>query len=207
MHTIVSAFRPSGWAATGLAVALTGALAACSGGSSGISSGHSTPAVSLSSRAATFNGNDVEGPAIRSVSPIGLTGRNGNFSHVQGDTVNLSVGPIPTGQYTRIADPTPSQLRESVVVASSKKKNDGGSGSGATGPVTQPANTSGRLLASNCYQCHGTLGLGGFDNIRGKDADEVLDYLKKPASSDIMAAHAQGFTRAQLQQIINYLQQ
>jgi len=73
--------------------------------------------------------------------------------------------------------------------------------------VTQPANTSGRLLSSNCFQCHGTLGLGGFDNIRGKDAEEVLDYLTKPASSDIMAAHAQGYTRAQLRFIVDHLKQ
>ena len=73
--------------------------------------------------------------------------------------------------------------------------------------VNQPANTEGRLLASNCFQCHGTLGTGGFDSIRGKDAREVLKFLNKPASSEIMAAHTQGYTPAQLQKIIAYLQQ
>ncbi|PIY28472.1 MAG: hypothetical protein CO105_06770 [Comamonadaceae bacterium CG_4_9_14_3_um_filter_60_33] len=72
--------------------------------------------------------------------------------------------------------------------------------------VAQPANTNGRLLASNCFQCHGTGGMGGFDAIRG-DASEVRDYLTKPAGSDIMAAHAQGYTNAQLDAIIAYLQQ
>ena len=76
-----------------------------------------------------------------------------------------------------------------------------------TTTVTQPANTNGRLLASNCFQCHGTLGLGGFDKIRGSDAQEVLEYLTKPASSDIMAAHAQGYTLDQLKAIVAYLQQ
>lgn len=71
----------------------------------------------------------------------------------------------------------------------------------------QPANTTGRLLASNCFQCHGTLGRGGFESIRGSEASEVLEYLTKTASQDIMAAHAQGYTRAQLQSIIAYLQQ
>ena len=66
---------------------------------------------------------------------------------------------------------------------------------------------NGRSLASNCFQCHGTLGLGGFDNIRGHEAAEVLDYLSRPASSNIMAAHAQGYTRAQLSAIVQYLQQ
>lgn len=75
------------------------------------------------------------------------------------------------------------------------------------GVIQQPANTSGRLLASNCFQCHGTLGRGGFDSIRGSDASEVVEYLRKPADSSIMAAHAQGYTTAQLQSIVNYLQQ
>ncbi|MFZ2308832.1 MAG: hypothetical protein WAW73_02945 [Rhodoferax sp.] len=73
--------------------------------------------------------------------------------------------------------------------------------------IAQPANTAGRLLASNCFQCHGTLGRGGFDSIRGSDASEVVEYLRKPADSSIMAAHAQGYTTAQLQSIVNYLKQ
>ena len=73
--------------------------------------------------------------------------------------------------------------------------------------VSQPQNTEGRLLASNCFQCHGTLGLGGFDNIRGSEASEVLEFMTKTASSDIMAAHAQGYTPEQLKKIISYLQQ
>lgn len=77
-----------------------------------------------------------------------------------------------------------------------------------TGPVApQPKNTEGRLLASNCFQCHGTGGTGGFESIRGKEAAEVLAYLGRTASLDIMAAHAQGYTPAQLQSIVNYLQQ
>jgi mono/diheme cytochrome c family protein len=80
-------------------------------------------------------------------------------------------------------------------------------GYGGKTVVTQAANTTGRLLASNCFQCHGTGGYGGFDRIRGSEADEVLEYLTKSAPSNIMAAHAQGYTRAQLLTIIQYLQQ
>lgn len=80
-------------------------------------------------------------------------------------------------------------------------------GYGSKTVVTQAANTTGRLLASNCFQCHGTGGYGGFDRIRGGEADEVLEYLTQTASSNIMAAHALGYTRAQLQTIIQYLQQ
>ena len=74
------------------------------------------------------------------------------------------------------------------------------------GSILQPPNTQGRLLASNCFQCHGTLGLGGFEKIRGK-ADEVREFLNKSARSNIMAAHAQGFTAAQLDAIVTYLNQ
>ena len=73
--------------------------------------------------------------------------------------------------------------------------------------LTQPKNTTGRLLASNCFQCHGTGGVGGFDRIRGGDAAEIREYLSRSANSSIMAAHAQGYTTAQLNAIITYLQQ
>ena len=80
------------------------------------------------------------------------------------------------------------------------KKSGGSSGSSGSAPlIAQPANTEGRLLASNCFQCHGTLGTGGFDSIRGKEAREVLEFMNKPAGGSIMAAHAQGYTPAQLQ--------
>ncbi len=83
-----------------------------------------------------------------------------------------------------------------------------GNSNPATGSTySQPANTAGRLLASNCFQCHGTGGMGGFSNIRGSEAAEVKEYLGRSASSDIMAAHAQGYTSAQLDAIIAYLQQ
>lgn len=78
---------------------------------------------------------------------------------------------------------------------------------GSTTTVTQPASTAGRLLASNCFQCHGTGGVGGFERIRGSDAAEVKEYLGKSARGDIMAAHAQGYTSAQLDAIIAYLKQ
>lgn len=79
-------------------------------------------------------------------------------------------------------------------------------GSSAT-TLTQPTNTTGRLLASNCFQCHGTGGVGGFDRIRGASASDIRDYLSRSANSSIMAAHAQGYTTAQLNTIIAYLQQ
>jgi sulfide dehydrogenase cytochrome subunit len=77
----------------------------------------------------------------------------------------------------------------------------------STAQVQQTASTEGRLLASNCFQCHGTLGTGGFEEIRGKSANELLEFQRKPAGRDIMAAHAQGYTPEQLGKIASYLMQ
>lgn len=71
--------------------------------------------------------------------------------------------------------------------------------------VTSTPPPAGRLLASNCFQCHGTGGTGGFEEIRGKSANELLEYQRKSASRNIMAAHIQGYTAEQLQQIAAYL--
>jgi cytochrome c553 len=71
--------------------------------------------------------------------------------------------------------------------------------------IAQPTNTEGRLLASNCFQCHGTLGNGGFEEIRGESANELLEFQSKPAGRDIMAAHAQGYTPEHLRKIAAYL--
>ena len=65
----------------------------------------------------------------------------------------------------------------------------------------------GRLLASNCFQCHGTNGSGGFDGLRG--SNEILSELRKFASGEedpngIMAAHAKGYTDEQMQLIADF---
>lgn len=98
---------------------------------------------------------------------------------------------------------------DTAQILSSRKDRSGSDGaSTASGTaIAQPANIEGRLLASNCFQCHGTLGLGGFDKIRGDESKEVLEFAAKAADRDIMAAHAQGYTPEQLRKIIAYLQQ
>ena len=67
----------------------------------------------------------------------------------------------------------------------------------------------GRLLASNCFQCHGTNGSsGGFDQLQGDSSADLLEKLRKFASGEedgIMAAHALGYTDAQLQLIADFL--
>lgn len=80
--------------------------------------------------------------------------------------------------------------------------------SSSTVPGTVTGNTQGRLLASNCFQCHGTYGSGGFDRIMRKSdlADELNEFLSGGEDSDgIMAAHMKGYTNDQLQLIAAYL--
>jgi cytochrome c553 len=71
-------------------------------------------------------------------------------------------------------------------------------------------NTDGRLLASNCFQCHGTNGSGGFEKLLGETEAEIFDELVEFASGQedadgIMAAHTKGYTEAQMRAIAKYL--
>jgi sulfide dehydrogenase cytochrome subunit len=83
----------------------------------------------------------------------------------------------------------------------------GGLGLGAQAQTTPPA---GRLLASNCFQCHGTNGKGpGFDKLAGKSASELYKDLKEFQSgkegTGIMARHAMGYTDVQLRELSAWL--
>ena len=68
----------------------------------------------------------------------------------------------------------------------------------------------GRLLASNCFQCHGPSDAApGFDKLTGKSASKLYKELKKFRSGgegeNIMAYHARGFTDAQLRELTQWL--
>lgn len=73
-----------------------------------------------------------------------------------------------------------------------------------------PFDTPGRLLASNCYQCHGTNGRNGaWERLAGMSAREIVDEMNEMKAervgTDIMKQHARGYTAAQIQQIAEYL--
>jgi cytochrome subunit of sulfide dehydrogenase len=78
--------------------------------------------------------------------------------------------------------------------------------SAAIFPALAQAQTPGRLLASNCFQCHGTNGNGGFERLTEDSAAELFEELKElqgnPATAEheeeIMVVHANGFTDAEL---------
>lgn len=68
---------------------------------------------------------------------------------------------------------------------------------------------SARLLASNCFQCHGTNGTNGtFDALAGDGAADNYNKLKemqgKNQRANIMYPHANGYTDAELKAIADY---
>lgn len=75
----------------------------------------------------------------------------------------------------------------------------------------QAAPPPGQLLASMCFQCHGTNGqaVGGFESIAGKSAREIYNELfemsKRPKPEGIMDLQARAYTPGQILLIANYL--
>jgi cytochrome c553 len=70
----------------------------------------------------------------------------------------------------------------------------------------------GRLLASNCAQCHGTTDAApGFDRLTGKSASKLLRKMHKYQSGaegeGIMTRHAMGYTEQQLRDLVQWLSQ
>jgi cytochrome c553 len=73
--------------------------------------------------------------------------------------------------------------------------------------VAQPP--PGRLLASQCAQCHGTDGnsITDLERLAGGEANDVYNELrdmKRSDDSDIMAKQAKGYSDAQLRLIAEY---
>jgi cytochrome subunit of sulfide dehydrogenase len=77
---------------------------------------------------------------------------------------------------------------------------------GQSSPPPHP----GRLLASNCFQCHNTNGraLGRMEELAGEDADEIYEELlemrAKSIDSNVMHVQARGYTDAQLRLIADF---
>lgn len=77
---------------------------------------------------------------------------------------------------------------------------------GASAQTTPP----GRLLASNCFQCHGTNGKGGsFDSLVGQSTTEIykklLEFRSGKEDNSLMTKHAMGYTDAQMRALSAWL--
>ena len=157
----------------------------------GVAPGNASLSVGQSVTLTVTNANGAITIANSNIAAVG-TSLSGNAITVTGKTA---------GSAELTVRDTRSSVKVLVTVTSS-----------APPPPTPPPSTSdihpGRLLASNCFQCHGTNGSGGFDRIQG--STELLSELRKFASGEedpggIMAAHAVGYTDAQLQLIADFL--
>lgn len=79
----------------------------------------------------------------------------------------------------------------------------------ALAQVACTAPDGGKLLASGCFQCHGTDGNNGaFDALAGDGQADMFNKLKdmktKKVGANIMYPHAWGYTDAQLSCITLY---
>ncbi len=67
----------------------------------------------------------------------------------------------------------------------------------------------GRLLASNCFQCHGTNGYAGELKIGEQSASSIISELNemktKDPRSNIMNLHARAYTDAEIKLIAEYI--
>ena len=117
------------------------------------------------------------------------------------DTVNTTDEQTYTSNYE--------QEDESSDSANDEQENDDSeqkSSTVANTPTTLPISytpDTGRLLGSQCAQCHGTNGVSvnGWDSIAGEDdlADEIYD------DEPIMSAQAHGYTSQEITLIGNWL--
>ncbi len=68
----------------------------------------------------------------------------------------------------------------------------------------------GKIMAGNCFQCHGTDGINGtFGSLAGESASELYNELKElqtetDADEAIMRVHANAYTDDQLRLIADY---
>ena len=72
---------------------------------------------------------------------------------------------------------------------------------------TTTAPPPGRLLASNCFQCHGTNGKGGVETLAGESASEIYKELKEMQQKSppkMMDMHARGYTDEQIRLLADY---
>jgi len=67
----------------------------------------------------------------------------------------------------------------------------------------------GRMLASNCFQCHGTNGYAGELKIGEQSASSIISDINemktKDPNSNIMNVHARAYTAEEIKIIANYI--
>lgn len=80
----------------------------------------------------------------------------------------------------------------------------------AASQAQQRSSPPGRLVASNCFQCHGPSDASpGFERLTGKSVNKLMKEMRKYRSGaegdSIMARHALGYTDQQLRELVQWL--
>lgn len=131
-------------------------------------------------------------------------------THTPGMTRTPEPTQTPEGTRTPCATRTPEGTRTPQATST---PNGTGTPQPTSTPSTPlpPSSTAGRLLASNCFQCHGTDGhsVSSIDSIAGESASEIINEMlemsAKPIGNDIMKAHAHAYTLDEIRLIAEYL--
>ena len=69
---------------------------------------------------------------------------------------------------------------------------------------------AGRLLAANCFNCHGTDGhaQAGMTSLAGRNADELytllIEFKRDVRPATVMHQHAKGYTDEELQRLAQW---
>lgn len=103
---------------------------------------------------------------------------------------------------------TSSSDSKSLVLQDTRSRE--GTATTLTQQTTSPtAPSAGRLLASQCAQCHGTDGhsVTGIDSLAGESASEIVEEMqemKQEPENDIMHKQALGYSDQEIQLIAQY---
>jgi cytochrome c553 len=114
--------------------------------------------------------------------------------------------PTPTAGDTRTPEPTRTSSPGTTPTPTRTP-----SGTATATPTAPVSSTTGRLLASNCFQCHGTDGRssGGIEGIAGESASEIIGEMSEMSAgaigNNIMKAHARSYTAEEIRLIAEYL--
>jgi sulfide dehydrogenase cytochrome subunit len=156
---------------------------------------------SVASQALTLSSNSFNLNVGDSVT-VQLSQIRGTVSYSNTNTSLVSVSKISTTQYKIKA------FKSGTSKVTFRDRNGSSTVTVTVASSAAPA-LNGRLLSSNCFQCHGTNGSGGFEKLSGSSEADILSELRefasgKEDSTGIMAAHTMGYTDSQLQSIAKY---
>ncbi|MEB4591012.1 c-type cytochrome [Candidatus Thiothrix sp. Deng01] len=120
-------------------------------------------------------------------------------------------GSASGGNYSSTTTDGSDSSNSSTGVGSGNTTTTGGATSGSGAATAAYTPNDGRLLAAQCFQCHGTDGgsVSGIEGIGGESASglasELLEMKNSSVTDDIMHKQIRGYSDAQISAIATYL--